>query len=388
MSRWLRHRPAGELGRRWCVIAVDNLAPDAMAEVGWSAPTERGRQRMLLGEVGQLPCLDGRPVHVVLPGTGILQAFATLPSGGRSAQGALPWLVEPFLLNDVDDNHVVWRRDALHRRRYRVWICSRHWRGQAARLLEGLGLTRVKLVPLHGLLPIPSGGPCLQWLGRHRCFVDDAGSGVLPGTFAPRPDAEVLEPVGEAGELFDWAVNRLATTRLPMLTSSDVPAQAAPRRAIWAASWGAWAMLAALLVADGLDLRQQAQRLAAQSEQRVQAAVPGLHGPADRHWRKQLSQWQTAQPPPPAAVAPEPLASRLGRLAQAATGADVAGQLVRLDYREGELTLTASMPALEDASALRNALEAAGYAAQIVSARGQAELVIAELNVALPSWSG
>ncbi|MYF11917.1 MAG: hypothetical protein F4229_13185 [Gammaproteobacteria bacterium] len=388
MSGWHRFRRSGELGRRWCVILADGLSPDAPVEVGWSAEREDGRRRMVLGEVAQLPCLDGRPVHVVLPGAEILGVFATLPPGGRSAQRALPWLVEPFLLNDVDDNHMAWQRDPLRSQRHRVWICSRRWRDQAARLLTNLGLPQVKLVPLHGLLATHPGALRLQRLGRHWCFGDDSGTGVLPSDPAPRHDAEVLQAHDDPTALFDWVVERLTAVGLPALVSSGAAAREAPRAADCAASWGAWAVLGALLLADGLHLRQQSERLAAQSERAARSAVPELEIRAGQHWRTALGRWQSGRSPQAPAEPVEPLAARLGRLAQAAGGSDVTVRLVRLGYGEGKLTLAASMSALEDASTLRNALERAGYAVEIRSARGQSGRVIAELSLMLPSWSG
>ena len=383
MSGWGRFRRSGELGRRWCVILADGLSPDAPVEVGWSTEREDGRRRMVLGEVGQLPCLDGRPVHVVLPGADILGVFATLPPGGRTAQRALPWLVEPFLLNDV-----AWQRDPLRGQRYRVWICSRLWRDQAAGLLTDLGLPPVKLIPLHGLLANHSGALRSQQLGRHWCFGDDSGTGVLPSAPAPRHDAEVLQAHDDPSALFDWVVERLTAVRLPALMSSDSAVRAAPRAAAWAASWGAWAALSALLLADGLHLRHQSERLAAQSEKAARSAVPALEIRAGQHWRTALGRWQSSHSPQARAEPVEPLAARLGRLAQAAGGSGLTVRLVRMGYGEGKLNLAASMSALEDASTLRNALDRAGYAVEIPSARGQSGRVIAELSLMLPSWSG
>jgi len=145
--------------------------------------------------------------------------------------------------------------------------------------------------------------------------------------------------------------------RLPALMSSDSAVRAAPRAAAWAASWGAWAALSALLLADGLHLRHQSERLAAQSEKAARSAVPALEIRAGQHWRTALGRWQSSHSPQARAEPVEPLAARLGRLAQAAGGSGLTVRLVRMGYGEGKLNLAASMSALEDASTLRNALD-------------------------------
>ena len=131
--------------------------------------------------------------------------------------------------------------------------------------------------PCTDCLPNHPGALGLQRLGRHWCFGDDAGTGILPGAPSPSHGAEVLQAHDGPAALFDWVVERLAAVRLPALMSSDATARAEPRSAAWAASWGAWAALGALLLADGLHL--------VKSPSGWRRNRKGLPDPPCRNWR-------------------------------------------------------------------------------------------------------
>ena len=373
--------------RRWCAVTAAGLAADTPAEVVWNEGANQSARHLPLGEVPSLDFLVGRAVWMLLPGEGIMQAFLKPPRPGRYAKAALPWLLEPLLLNEVGDNDLVWRRDAAAGD-YRVWVCSQEWRSSAASCLADMGFPQLALVPWHGLLPRSSGAGVVQRIVGIHCFSDSAGSGLLPPDARPGGEAEQLPDIDDLASLSEWALERLFEAPLPALTLGDRDAAPSSRVAFPIAACAAWLALAVGIALDTADVKRQTEALAARNLEQARAAAPGMALNA-RNWRARLARAANlGDAGPLAATATEPVTRRLDRLAQAVAQSGVPVRVEQLDYREEAVVLAVGVPVLEDASALRRALEAAGHTAELRLARGQAGRVVADLHVELPPWSG
>ena len=360
--------------REALVAYAPRLDPEAEALLCRRVDGKPTVERCLLRELAERADLGEELLILVIPGEEALRFRVQLPASGRKAQQGIPWLIEERLVAPVEDDHVCWQRvPGAEGHAFDALTCDAGWLAEQTAALADMGLTRVRLTPLHALAELPPAdgeGQVTKVLGV-RLAAEPAGSGILPKALgAARAGRSVVRK-----DFPGWLLDHAPGAAGIVIEPSRKPLEFSP----WlsAAAVLLWTGLLLALLYHGHRLDTQARSLEAGNFTQVSELLPEARRGGDlaAQLRSQLAAEGRAGP---GKAGPKAL-PYLNRAAQLIADSGQGFTVHSLRLQGAEAILTLELANLDAAPALRSFLEERGLAVEIRSMRASGAQALAEL---------